>query len=373
MRSILFAVGLVVATACASSTPGPVGPAPPRTELPPGPEPGPNATMRIHLIDVGQGAATLVEFSCGAVLVDTGGESSDRFDSEARLMRYLDRFFKVRPHLHDTLAVLVLTHPHIDHSRSVMAVFRRFHVQNVVTDGLTTSSGGEQASFLLAAAEQAHIGDARISARDVPEHGVHDRVIDPISCPDGDPDIRAFWGGVGRRDVDWEGAAIDNANNSSVVMRFRLGKASFLITGDLEQDGIASLVKKFGDSGELRAQVYEVGHHGSWNATTKPLLDAIQPQLAIIAMGPMSRETTWSAWAYGHPRIETIELLEAALGEQPKREPIHVSVGLHGKEFQPRDVTAPIYATGWDGDVTVTMHADGHASVRAHKERVRER
>jgi len=234
---------------------------------------------------------------------------------------------------------------------------------------MTAWKSGEQASFLLAAAEQAHLGDARISARDVPEHGVHDRVIDPISCADGDPDIRALWGGVGRRDVDWESAALDNANNSSVVVRFRLGKASFLVTGDLEKDGIAELVKKFGASGELRAQVYEVGHHGSWNATTKELLDAIQPHVAIIAMGQVSREDTWSAWAYGHPRIETIELLEAALAPQPKRAPIHVSVGLRGKEFQPRDVSAPIYATGWDGDVTVTMHADGGVVVRAHKDR----
>ena len=321
--------------------------------------------MRIHLIDVGQGAATLVEFSCGAVLVDTGGESNDRFDSEARLLRYLDRFFRVRPHLHNTLALLVLTHPHIDHTRSAMAVFHRYRVDNVVTDGLTTSSGGEQAGWLLTATEHAHIGDARIRARDVPPQGVHDRVIDPISCADGDPDIRAFWGSVTSHDVGWEAAAIDNANNDSVVVRFRLGQASFLITGDLEQDGIGELVKRFGATGELRADVYEVGHHGSWNATTKALLDAVQPKLAIIAMGPPDREDTWSAWAYGHPRVETIELLEAAL-TGPRRDVRHASVGLGAKQFQPRDITAPIYATGWDGDVTITLHADGSTIVHSH-------
>lgn len=31
-------------------------------------------TMRVHFIDVGQGAATLIQFPCGSVLVDTGGE-----------------------------------------------------------------------------------------------------------------------------------------------------------------------------------------------------------------------------------------------------------------------------------------------------------
>ncbi len=48
--------------------------------------------MRVHLIDVGQGAATLIEFSCAAVLIDTGGEKNDEFDSTEHLIAYLDRF-----------------------------------------------------------------------------------------------------------------------------------------------------------------------------------------------------------------------------------------------------------------------------------------
>jgi competence protein ComEC len=352
----------LVSLVCACSALPPYVP-PPATELPPGVEPGPNAEMRVHLIDVGQGAATLVEFSCAAVLVDTGGESNDRFDSDAHLLRYLDRFFRVRPHLHNTLAVLVLTHPHIDHARGAMAVFDRYRVQNVISDGLATSSGGEQAGMLMMAAQRARIGDARIRARDVPATGAHNAVIDPVSCPDGDPDIRVFWGAVAGRDVDWDAAALDNANNSSVVIRFALGKASFLITGDLEREGIAALVKRSGAA--IHADVWQVGHHGSWNATTKPLLAAIQPKLALIAMGPATREDTWSAWAYGHPRVEAIELLEAAL-TGPRREVVHASVGRGGKQFQPRDITAPIYATGWDGDITVTLRADGVETVRTH-------
>jgi competence protein ComEC len=346
---------IIAAAGACRSAPGEATAAQPRVELPLGPAPGPNAEMRIHLINVGQGVATLVEFSCGAVLVDTGGETNDQFDSEQHLIRYLDRFFQVRPHLHSTLALLVLTHPHIDHTRSAMAVFRRYKVQNVVTDGMTTSSGGQEAAELLAATERAHIGDERVHGRDVPPHGVHDSVVDPITCADGDPDIRAFWGADTSHDVD-------NANNDSVVMRFRLGKASFLITGDLELDGIAELVKRFGASGELRADVWEVGHHGSWNATTKPLLDAIRPSLALIGMGPPDRQDTWSAWAYGHPRVEAVELLEGAL-TGPRRAVVHVSVGTGAKQFQSRDITAPIYATGWDGDVTVTLHAGGAAAV----------
>jgi competence protein ComEC len=323
-------------------------------ELPPGPEALPTAAMRIHLIDVGQGAATLVEFSCGVVLVDTGGEHNDMFDSEQRLTAYLDRFFRTHKRLDSTIALLVLTHPHIDHTRSAMTVYQRYHVKHVITDGLREGSGGETQSALIDAASS----QEALHARDIPAHGLHDAIIDPLSCPDGDPDIRAFWGSI----------PSDNANNDSVVLRFQLGKASFLITGDLEREGVGELVTRFGP--DLHADVWEVGHHGSWNATTQPLLDAIHPRTALIGMGRVERQDRWSAWAYGHPRIEAIELLEPAL-TGPKRAPIDVSVGQSGKQFVARTITAPIYATGWDGDVLVTLHADGREAVRFSRAQAR--
>src|SRR5438552_4155815 len=53
-------------------------------------------TMRAHFIDVGQGAATLLEFPCAAVLIDTGGEANGEFDSTDSLLDYLDDFFARR-------------------------------------------------------------------------------------------------------------------------------------------------------------------------------------------------------------------------------------------------------------------------------------
>src|SRR5712691_11012070 len=50
-------------------------------------------TMQVHFIDVGQGAATLIEFPCAAILVDTGGENNGDFDSNSELVTYLDEFF----------------------------------------------------------------------------------------------------------------------------------------------------------------------------------------------------------------------------------------------------------------------------------------
>ena len=53
--------------------------------------------MRAHLINVGQGASMLLEFDCGTVLIDTGGEKNGSFDSESALSGYLEAFFGGRP------------------------------------------------------------------------------------------------------------------------------------------------------------------------------------------------------------------------------------------------------------------------------------
>ena len=56
----------------------------------PGADAKPPERLRMHVIDVGQGAATLFEFPCAAVLVDTGGESTADFDSTRKLKDYLE-------------------------------------------------------------------------------------------------------------------------------------------------------------------------------------------------------------------------------------------------------------------------------------------
>src|SRR4051812_40216303 len=74
--------------------------------------PASSQTMRTHFIDVGQGASTLLEFPCAAMLIDTGGERNGEFDSTEELTSYLDDFFEQRPDLNKTLHSLMLTHPH---------------------------------------------------------------------------------------------------------------------------------------------------------------------------------------------------------------------------------------------------------------------
>ena len=96
---------------------------------------------------------------------------------------------------------------------------------------------------------------------------------------------------------------MENENNQSVVVRIGLGATSFLVTGDLERDD--ALIAKHAGTPALDVDAYQVGHHGSYNASSQKLLAAMTPKLALIGCGSYDRRVTWSAWQYGHPRAVT--------------------------------------------------------------------
>ena len=169
----------------------------------PGPDASPPTRLRMHVIDIGQGAATLFEFPCAAVLVDTGGESTSDFDSTKALKAYLETFFARRADLNRTLAAVFITHPHIDHTRGLPLVMKDFTVLNLVTngqprgvDGLVLESGGEPQE--LAEKEMKKKNALRTVARAEVEagKGVTDAQIDPVQCGEVDPSITVFWGGL---------------------------------------------------------------------------------------------------------------------------------------------------------------------------------
>lgn len=347
--------------------PDPGGPTPPPGPTPvPGPGPPDPASfgaqgpeMRVHLIDVGQGAATLFEFSCGAILVDTGGETNGLFDSGNALRAYLDAFFAARADLNRTLAAVILTHPHRDHTENAQMVAETYTVENVVTDGITTGnhSGLPKQNWLRAHA--AHL--ETVTALGVPKGGRTNAIIDPVSCADEDPKLEVLWGSLATQPADWNSGDFKNANNHSVVLRVDFGAASVLIAGDLEEKGIASLLEKHAGTSALDVDVWQVNHHGSSNGTTEPLLDAITPVIALLGTGSADRQIPWTAWQYGHPRKAVIDLIESQITRARPAKSVEVATG--ARAFEKETVDEAIYATGWDGGVVVRAFRDGGYDV----------
>jgi competence protein ComEC len=326
--------------------------------------------MRAHFINVGQGSSVLLEFSCAAALIDTGGEKDDQFDSVQALQSYLDQFFARRSDLKKTLSLVLITHAHIDHTRGLPMVLSRYVVPNYVDNGAETGSGGRQQMGAHAKADAKGSGITRQAVTE-PEVDVRDgltsKVISPISC-DKDIKFHAMWGAL-QSSGGWTKTVLNDQNNSSVVTRLDFGKTVFLFMGDLEADVHDAMLGFFCDKlatpcSALRADVYHVAHHGSYNGTSPDLVEAVTPKIAVISMGPPDRDAMWTAVAYGHPRKVAVDMLSApGTGVSLTRTPaidvkLATKAGSNGAaakgEFVSESMSKAIYATGWDGTVVVT-------------------
>ena len=82
-------------------------------------------------------------------------------------------------------------------------------------------------------------------------------------------------------------------NRLSVVVLVRIGRFTFLIPGDIDDTTARELLYS---SANLRADVFLIPHHGAKLATIDQLLDAVDPEHAVISAG---RKKT-------HPHIDTL-------------------------------------------------------------------
>jgi len=319
--------------------------------------------VRVHFIDVGQGDATLIEAPCGTVLIDAGGENEQTTE---HLLKTLDAVFAKRED--KRLDLLLLTHPHIDHLRAIPEVLERYRPRNIIDNGQPGEAGDhggatrDEVDAILKYADRppANAGEVaiqRIHVRDLPRGpGMVSAVIDPLACSPVDPRFEVFWGEFGST-----ARGFDNANNHSVVVKLSYGETSALFTGDLQDAGIQELLGR-ADRSALDADIYQVGHHGSHNGTTRGLLYAVSPAYAVISMGPADRQGGFTAHAHGHPRREIVDMLESELSAQ-RNEPVDVPVATGQRTFTNTRIYKALYATGWDGDVVMELFADGTVRV----------
>lgn len=326
---------------------------------------GQEATMQAHFISVGQGLAVLLEFPCGAVLIDTGAQDDEHVDL---LVDYLTEFFARRTDLSNTLSSVIITHPHIDHTRGLRKVATTFNVLNYVDDGETHGSGKANVRWIR---QRVADGELNTHIREVFDsevlglphrRGLSDDAIDPVNCAECDPKIVILSGNI-TDNPGWPEREFDNLNNHSLVVRVDFGESSFLFTGDLEEPAIDTLIDYYAGTEMLDVDVYQVGHHGSHNATTQDLVDAMTPEVAVMGVGRWNfgihEENSFNTFSYGHPRRIVVDMLSAAIPGL-RSAPIDAMVANGVRSFSHYAVSKRIYATGWDGTVIVVADKDGN-------------
>ena len=89
----------------------------------------------------------------------------------------------------------------------------------------------------------------------------------------------------------------DDANNTSLCLRFSLGQFAFLDTGDAEEAEEEALVARCGAG--VRCTLFKAGHHGSSTSNSQLLLTMAAPRLAVVSCG-LDND-------YGHPHAEVLD------------------------------------------------------------------
>jgi len=101
--------------------------------------------MTAHFINIGQGESVLLEFPCGAMLIDAGAQDAA---ARTRLIAYLNKFFARRTDRHKTLNTVLLTHNHIDHDFGLRTVAENFTVEQFVDNGMLSGPGAPNPKWL---------------------------------------------------------------------------------------------------------------------------------------------------------------------------------------------------------------------------------
>lgn len=219
-----------------------------------------------RFIDVGQADSTLI--SCGDqdILIDAG--NNDDFPLiEAELNKI------------DDLEYIILTHPHEDHiggadkvidskwvnSETKIIMPKKTHTTKTFKDVVQSIKNKSLQVTQARVGDIYKLGDAEFI----------------ILSPKNDKNYGK------------------NLNNWSVGVKLKYGSRSFLIAGDAEKESELDML----ESGiSLKADVYQVNHHGSRTSNTDAFLDAISPSYAIFSCGKDND--------YGHPHKEIIDAMQ---------------------------------------------------------------
>jgi len=330
------------------------------------------ATMTAHFIDVGQGAATILEFSCGAVLIDSGGEQRNGvFEGREKFEDYVRKFFTDRPQFEGKFGLIVLSHPHQDHIWFVSSL------KNSVGDYPTAAvvdnakrffplSNNNQKKLRDWALENAiHLG---VVVDDISDDGITDGAMDPFDCSGVDPKFSAIWGRTVPEPDHWSSEAFHNPNNHSVVLRVDFGAASFLLLGDLEKAGELDMTVKYDGSDMLEVDVVQASHHGAENGTSQLLLDMSTPKLIVVPVGNLDRKyKPFSAWDHGHPTSSAMARFvdKVTCTRAPKTIKIASDSEPDPSEVESMQIEKAIYLTGYDGDLRVIADSNGTYEIES--------
>ena len=230
----------------------------------------PDHKLKIDFFDVGQGEAILIDAPNGNQVLIDGGPSDTILAKLGEALPFSDR----------KIELVILTHPDADHLSGLVEVLKRYDVGEILETGILGSSAEYQIWNELIKTKKIPVVFARAGQVVSLADGVAIKILYPVNKINGQ---------------DYS----DKTNNTSIVGKIVYGKNSVLFTGDAEAAAENALLLSHEN---LKADILQVGHHGSKNSSGQEFLNAIAPVTAVIQVGANNK--------YGHPTPEVLDRLK---------------------------------------------------------------
>lgn len=225
----------------------------------------PEGELEVHFLDVGHGDATVILCGEHAMMIDCGDD-----EQGTKLQNYLTK------HGVDQLDYLLLTHPDKDHIGGAPVIITKFPLGQVFQSGY--DKGNKTAEKLRQTLKYKQIEAA------TPKVGAEYQLGE------------AYFTILGPN------RTYEESNDSSIALLLHFGENTFLFTGDAEEEAETDMTKNSALPGlSLKADVYQVGHHGSRSSSKKKFLDAVSPEFAVISCDYQGE--------HGHPHAEVLNRL----------------------------------------------------------------
>lgn len=264
----------------------------------------PENSLRIHVIDVGQGDALWIQSPTGQnILVDAGdGGSFNKTSAGPIVIDYLQ--FHGFP-TGSTFDAVFLTHPHADHFGGLPTVFGNggYNLKNYI-DPIDLNRSGEFATTY-------RLWIAQMKNKVDPEN-IYMPAEDKFSAQPIMPDD--FFGPNIKAEYITSDKSASDPNAASLIFRISYEGRTFLFTGDAEANQEADAIRKAPD--KIASNFLKVCHHGSTTSSSPRFLDAVWPdsipkseRAAFISSGRLPYNGTII------PNPDIVERLQAFLNE----------------------------------------------------------